>query len=442
MERSICMNYTFQDFSFAPVMEQVIKQLDFHEPTAIQKQVIPAVLEGKSVVGQSKTGSGKTHAFLLPLLNAIDENKQQVQVVITAPTRELATQLYNEVKQITRYADKNEIWTAKLLVGGTDKQKMMEKLKQPPKIVVGTPGRILDMIKENAISIYTANSFVIDEADLMLDLGFIQEVDQLLVRSHPKVQILVFSATIPQPLYYFLKKYLQQPVHVKISDDIYPEKMEHRLIYLKHRNEASIIAEISKVIQPYLAIIFTNGKEKANELAASLQEKGMEVGLIHGGLSPRERKRVLKEIQNLRYQYIVATDLAARGIDIKGVSHVINAQLPKEEDFYIHRVGRTARAGMEGTAISIYQSDDLSLIEKLEEKGLAFMYVDVRNGEWQDAKPWNQRVLRTKQGTDMDKEAWKRVKKAQKVKPGYKKKMKREKEIIKKRLSKTKHKKK
>lgn len=441
MGRSTCMNNTFQEFPFVPVMEQVIKQLKFQEPTPIQQQVIPAVLDGKSVIGQSKTGSGKSHAFLLPLLNGIDEDKNQVQAVITAPTRELATQLYDEVKKIVRYADKEGKWTAKLLVGGTDKQKMVGKLKQPPKIIVGTPGRILAMVKENAISIYSANSFVIDEADLMLDLGFIQEVDQLLVRCHPDVQILVFSATIPQALQHFFKKYLQHPLHIKIADEISPETMEHRLIYLKHREEATIIAEISKVIQPYLAIIFTNGKEKANELAASLQGKGIEAGLIHGGLSPRERKRVLKEIQNLRYQYIVATDLAARGIDIKGVSHVINAQFPKEEDFYIHRVGRTARAGMEGTAISIYQSEDLPLIKKLEEKGLVFTYVDVRDGEWHAAKPWNQRSLRSKQGTDIDKEAWKRVKKAKKVKPGYKKKLQQEKEAIKKRLSKSKYKK-
>ncbi|MCG3418684.1 DEAD/DEAH box helicase [Oceanobacillus sp. M65] len=414
----------FSEFSFHPIMQNVIERLGFKEPTEIQKKAIPSILKGTSVIGQSRTGSGKTHAFLLPMFNQIDTNKKEVQFVITAPTRELATQLYDEVKRIIHYADREKQWVAKLLIGGTDKQKMAEKLKQPPHIIVGTPGRILDLVKDEAVSIYSAKSFVVDEADLMLDMGFITDVDQLLVRSAKDIQLLVFSATIPQRLQHFFRKYLENPLYIKIKDHFSPETMEHQLIALKHRDEAQLLFEISKTIQPYLAIIFTNGKEKANQLAESLQQKGLKVGLIHGGLAPRERKRVLKEIQSLRYQYIVATDLASRGIDIKGVSHVINAQLPKEEDFYIHRVGRTARAGMEGTAISIYQDDDIKLIQKLEQKGLTFTYTDLRKGEWTEAKPWNQRKLRTNTTTDVEQEAWKRVKKAKKVKPGYKKKMK------------------
>ena len=429
-------NNNFRQFSFQPVLYDVIHQLKFQKPTEIQQQVIPAAIKGQSIIGQSHTGSGKTHAYLLPMFHQIDSEKSGVQFVITAPTRELATQIYEEVKKIIRYADQEDNWIAKLLVGGTDRQKMAEKLKSPPQIIVGTPGRILDLVNENAISIYSASTFVIDEADLMLDLGFIKEVDQLLVRSKKDIQLLVFSATIPQRLEHFFKKYLKNPLHVKIDDHLSPETMEHRLIALKHRSEADIITDLSKTIQPYLAIIFTNGKEHANQLDAQLQEKGLAAGLIHGGLSPRERKRVLKDIQNLRYQYIVATDLASRGIDIKGVSHVINAQLPKEEDFYIHRVGRTARAGMEGTAISLYNEADLKLIEKLEQKGLQFIYSDVKKGELVEAKSWNERRLRTKATTNIEQEAWKRVKKKKKVKPGYKKKMKQEQEAIKRQLSK------
>ncbi|MEC5422236.1 DEAD/DEAH box helicase [Virgibacillus sp. C22-A2] len=426
----------FSQFSFHPTLVEVTKRLEFREPTDVQMQVIPKVLQGRSIIGQSRTGSGKTHAFLLPLFNQLDTNKRQVQFVITAPTRELAMQIHEEVKKIIHYAGRNQQWISKLLVGGTDKQKMAEKLKEPPHIIVGTPGRILDLVKDGVISIYSATSFVIDEADLMLDMGFIEEVDQLLVRSKKDIQLLVFSATIPQRLQHFFKKYLNNALHVKVNDHFSPEKMEHRLIDLRHRNEADVIMDISKTIQPYLAIIFTNGKEIANKLAASLQEKGLDAGLIHGGLTPRERKRALKDIQSLRYQYVVATDLASRGIDIKGVSHVINAQLPKEENFYIHRVGRTARAGLEGTAISIYHENDVKLIEKLEQKGLKFTYADVKNGEWVDAKSWNERSLRTKVTTDIDKEAWKKVRKTNKVKPGYKKKMKQQQTSIKRQLTK------
>lgn len=276
----------------------------------------------------------------------------------------------------------------------------------------------------------------------MLDLGFINDVDQLLVRAKRDIQLLVFSATIPVRLQNFFKKYLENPIYVKVNDHFSPETMEHLLIAVKHKEKADIILEISKAINPYISIIFTNGKKQADELASELQEKGIDVGIIHGGLTPRERKRVLKDIQNLRYQYIVATDLAARGIDIKGVSHVINADLPKEEEFYIHRVGRTARAGMEGTAISLYQEADLKLIQKLEDKGLSFQYVDVKNGEWTKAKSWNDRQLRKNTTTDLEKEAWKRVPKVKKVKPGYKKKLKKQQVSIKKQLQKnTKHKK-
>lgn len=424
----------FNELSFNPLMENVIKQLNFTEPTEIQQRVIPKVLAGKSVIGQSHTGSGKTHAFLLPLFNQINTEKREVQFVITAPTRELALQLYEEVKKVIQYADKQGEWIPKLIVGGTEKQKMADQLRVPPHIVVGTPGRILDLVKGKSLSIYSATSFVVDEADLMLDLGFIDDVDQLLVRSKQDIQVLAFSATIPQKLEHFFKKYLKDPTYIKINDQFLPQTLEHRLIARRHRDDAELIIELSKLFHPYLAIIFTNGKEQADKLTASLQEKGLDVGLIHGGLSPRERKRALTQIQDLRYQYVVATDLASRGIDIKGVSHVINAQLPKEEDFYLHRVGRTARAGMKGTAISFYSEEDIKLIQLLEKKGVEFTYSDVRNGDWVQAKPWNKRVLRKQTTTDVEREAWKQVKRPKKVKPNYKKKMKKEQEAIKRNL--------
>ncbi|WP_077327015.1 DEAD/DEAH box helicase [Virgibacillus siamensis] len=430
------MQNEFERFPFKQEIQKAIQALQFNKPTEIQEKIIPDILNGTSVIGQSHTGSGKTHAYLLPLFNKIDENRQEIQLVITAPTRELAMQIHEEVKKIIQFAGMDNKWKAKLLVGGTDKKKMSEKLSQPPHIIVGTPGRILDLVTDDTISIYKADSFVIDEADLMLDLGFINDVDQLLIRSREDIQLLVFSATIPQRLEHFFRKYLENPLHVKIDNLPSPEKMEHRLIAQKHRDEADIIMDISKAIHPYLAIIFTNGKDLADKLAANLQQKGLETGIIHGGLKPRERKRVLKDIQNLRYQYIVATDLASRGIDIKGVSHVINAQLPKEEEFYIHRTGRTARAGLEGTAISLYGDDDLKLIQKLEQKGLEFTYCDVKNGSWRDAKSWNERGNRTKSSTDLDQQAWKQVKRTKKVKPGYKKKMKKQQEQIKKQLAK------
>src|SRR5699024_8870333 len=315
-------------------------------------------------------------------------------------------------------------------------KRMGEKLQTPPHIIVGTPGRILDFVKDGTLSIFNAASFVIDEADLMLDLGFIEEVDQLLVRTRKNVQTLVFSATVPERLQHFFKKYLVNPMYIQVKEELSPPTMIHQLIDRKHRSDADIIEQISKGIQPYLALIFTNGKETADNLQRELLGKGLSVGILHGGLTPRERNRVLKEIRQLRYQYVVVTDLASRGVDIEGVSHVINAQLPHDEEFYIHRVGRTARAGLEGTAISLYDAKDVPVIKRLTEKGITFNFVDIKNGEWKEAKAWNERHLRTKNTKDTDKEAWKYVRKNKKVKPGYKKKMKKEHDRIKKNLNK------
>lgn len=426
----------FEQLSLNETMLQIVRKLYFKKPTAIQREAIPYILSGKSIVGESQTGSGKTHAYLLPLLNQLDETKEEIQVVITAPTRELALQIFEEIKTMTELADKKDVWKARLIIGGLDRERMMKQLENPPHIVVGTPGRILDMVNEGVISIYKATSFVIDEADLMLDMKFIDKIDQLLVRSKKDVQILVFSATIPTPLQHFIQKYLSQPIHIKIDYGYTPKKLTHRIIALKHRDVIQMILDISNIIQPYVAIVFANSKESVDEIAAGLNKHGLNVGVLHGGLSSRERKRMVKAILDLKYQYIVATDLASRGIDIKGASHVINAELPKEAEFYIHRVGRTARAGLEGTAISFYREEDIPLIQKLEKRGISFLYSEIKNGEFVEAKRYNKRELRKQSMTRLDEEAWKYVKKPKKVKPGYKKKMKLQHEKIKRKLKK------
>lgn len=428
----------FKHLSLNDTILQVVEDLYFKEPTPIQREAIPQILAGKSIVGQSQTGSGKTHAYLLPILNEIEEEKEQVQAVITAPTRELAMQIYEEIRTITELANKKGIWKTRLIVGGLDRERMKKQLENPPHIIVETPGRILDMINEGAVSIYTAKSFVIDEADLMLDMKFIEVIDELLVRCKQDVQILVFSATIPTPLEHFIQKYLSQPIHIKIDHGYAPEKLTHRFIDQKHRDIVKLITEVSDIIQPYVAIIFANSKEAVEEIADGLNEHGLNVGVLHGGLSSRERKRMVKAILDLKYQYIVATDLASRGIDIKGASHVINAELPKEVEFYIHRVGRTARAGLEGTAISFYEEKDIPLMKKLEKRGITILYSEIKNGEFVEAKRYNRREARKKTVTNLDAQAWKYVKKPKKVKPGYKKKMKLEHERIKRRLKKKK----
>ncbi|MBM4762315.1 DEAD/DEAH box helicase [Bacillus sp. B15-48] len=424
----------FEEYEFKPFIVEAIRKLRFTEPTEIQKRLIPIILKGESAIGQSQTGTGKTHAYILPIIEKIKPELNEVQAVITAPTRELANQIYHEVLKIAEDASDAEKITARCFIGGTDKQRQIEKLKTQPHIVIGTPGRINDLVKDQALHIHRAKMLVVDEADLMLDMGFLHDVDQFAGRMPEKLQILVFSATIPEKLKPFLKKYMENPLYVQVNPrKVTAENIDHLIMPTRHRNKVSLVNAALQAFNPYLAIVFTNTKKKADEVADGLIAQGVKVGRIHGDLSPRERKRMMKQIQDLEYRYIVATDLAARGIDIEGVSHVINYELPSDLDFYIHRVGRTARANLSGTALTIYESSDEDALNKLEKLGVNFKHIDVKNAEVVEINDRNKRKKRQKQEDETELKAKSMVKKPQKVKPGYKKKMQADIDKIKKR---------
>ncbi|OAZ69496.1 MULTISPECIES: DEAD/DEAH box helicase [Bacillus] len=422
----------FDGYNLKPFIIDAVHRLGFYEPTDIQKRLIPAVLKNESVIGQSQTGTGKTHAYLLPILNRIDSDSDTVQAVITAPTRELANQIYQEALKITQGAEDGPIRT-KCFIGGTDKQKSIDKLKTQPHLVVGTPGRIADLIKAQALNVYKAQSLVIDEADLMLDMGFLEDVDYIGSRMPEQLQMLVFSATIPEKLKPFLKKYMENPKYAHVEPKrITAEKIEHVLVPSKQRDKDKLLFDMMSNLNPYLGIVFANTKNTADHIAKYLTEKGMRVGLLHGGLTPRERKKVMKQINDLEFTYVIATDLAARGIDIKGVSHVINYELPDDLDFYVHRVGRTARAGSSGQALTIYELSDEDALAKLEKMGIVFDYAELVNGEWKKGDDRHRRKNRKKTANEADQMAKRLVKKPKKVKPGYKKKMSYEMEKIRK----------
>lgn len=414
----------FKDFNFKAYIQAALDELNFIEPTEVQQRLIPVVRSGRDLVGESKTGSGKTHTFLLPIFEKLDENGTDVQVVITAPSRELATQIYQATKQIAEKSER-EIRVVNY-VGGTDKLRQIEKLKiSQPHIVIGTPGRIYDLVKSGDLAIHKAHTFVVDEADMTLDMGFLDTVDKIAGTLPKDVQILVFSATIPQKLQPFLKKYLNNPVMEKIkTSTVIADTIDNWLISTKGRHKNEQILEITKALNPYLAMIFVNTKERADELHAYLSGNGLKVAKIHGGIAPRERKRIMNQVKNLQFEYIVATDLAARGIDIEGVSHVINDAIPKDLSFFVHRVGRTGRNGLSGTAITLYQPSDDSDIRELEKMGVAFAPKVLKNGEFQETYDRDRRANREKSYQKLDTEMIGLVKKKKKkIKPGYKKKI-------------------
>lgn len=428
------MSTRFAQFALQSFILKAVNELGFAEPTEIQERLIPTILKGKSAIGQSQTGTGKTHAFLLPIIEKIDPKERKVQAVITAPTRELANQIYQEILKITKHCPDDQKITARCFIGGTDKQKVIGKLRNQPHIAVGTPGRMNDLVREQSLFVHHAKILVIDEADLMLDMGFLLDVDQMAAKMPTNLQMLVFSATIPENLQPFLKKYMENPTYIQIEPrQPTVEKLEHYLLARRHRDKISLCYETLQLINPYLAIVFVNTKKMADEVADQLSGKGLKVGRIHGDLSPRERKRMMKQINDLHYQYIVATDLASRGIDIEGVSHVINYELPTDLDFYIHRVGRTARAGFSGMAITLYEPSDEDALIRLEKRGIHMKEMDIRNQEWVEVDSRNKRKERPKKVNDLDRQARALVRKPKKVKPGYKKKMQAEMEKIKKR---------
>ena len=431
----------FERYEFKPFIIDAINKLGFYEPTEIQERLIPTILKGDSAIGQSQTGTGKTHAYILPIINKLDPARNEVQAIITAPTRELANQIYHEVLKISEQASHEEKFTARCYIGGTDKQRMIDKLKTQPQIVIGTPGRINDLVKEKALFVHTASMLVIDEADLMLDMGFIEDIDQFASKMPEKLQMLVFSATIPEKLKPFLKKYMENPKYVQVDpQQATAEKIEHLLLPSRHRDKIGLVHSALVTFNPYLAIVFANTKKKVDEVADGLIQKGLKVGRIHGDLSPRERKRVMKQVQDLEFQYLVATDLAARGIDIQGISHVINYELPTDLDFYIHRVGRTARAGSSGVALTVYEQSDEDALVRLEKMGIAFKYIDLKKGELSVIEERNKRQNRKKKEDSGEALAKSLVSKPKKVKPGYKKKMQWEMDKIKKRQNRLKKK--
>ncbi|MGT2926020.1 DEAD/DEAH box helicase [Streptococcus cuniculipharyngis] len=416
------MNFT--DFNFKPSIQAALADLKFIQPTPVQEKLIPLVLSGRDIVGESKTGSGKTHTFLLPIFQQLDETSQQVQAVITAPSRELATQIYKACQQLASFSEQ-EIRLANY-VGGTDKQRQIERLKtHQPHLVVGTPGRIYDLVQSGDLDIHKAKTFVVDEADMTLDMGFLDTVDRIAARLAKDVQILVFSATIPQKLQPFLKKYLTNPMMEKIkTQTVIADTIDNWLVSTKGRDKNGQILEMIQGMQPYLAMIFVNTKTRAEELHQYLVANGLKVAKIHGNVPPRERKRIMNQVKNLDYQYIVATDLAARGIDIEGVSHVINDEIPQDLSFFVHRVGRTGRNGLSGTAITLYKPSDDSDIRELEKLGISFVPKVLKHGELQDTYDRDRRLNREKSQQKLDTEMIGLVKKKKKkIKPGYKKKI-------------------
>lgn len=420
----------FSDYSFKESTRFFIEENGFKEPTPIQAKVIPSVIKGRDVIGISDTGTGKTHAFLIPIMERIDINRNEVQAVITAPTRELALQLYMRAADMS---DALEGLRVRLISGGIDKNKQNSTLKMQPHVVIGTPGRIKDLfLNEKTLRIEKASILVIDEADMTLEFGFLEDIDAFASKMRSDLQMLSFSATIPQGLEVFLKKYMHEPLLVRSEDKDHKSapKIEHILIPCKHLSYEEKLLEVLKGFTPYVCLIFANTRAIAASAAQLLRDHGYDLIELHGDMTSRARKNAMRNLMNLDKSYIVASDIAARGIDIKGVSHVISLGFPNEIDFYIHRAGRCGRAGMSGTCYALYQKSDENAIHSLINKGISFKHQNIKNGIWEETKdPFKKKEYKSDELEQKITQIVNRKKKV--VKPGYKKKRKAEVEKLK-----------
>lgn len=350
------MKSKFTGMGLSAYLIEALERKRIFEPTPIQNEAIPPILEGKDVLAQSQTGSGKTLAFLLPLIQRIHAEREELQLLILSPTRELTMQTAKEVESVIE----GRPITSVALVGGTDIQRQIQRLKKRPQIIIGTPGRVLDLIIRKKVTAHTIKALVIDEADQMLDMGFMKEIERIINSTKRDRQLCLFSATLPAPIIQLAETMMKQPVKIHIRpEEKMAKEIEHVYFLTKDRDKDELICKLARLYNPYLGVIFTNTKDRAQILSMIMGRRGFSVDTIHGDLPQRSRKHVMEKFREGKIQFLVATDLAARGLDIEGVTHVFNYELPRDKEQYIHRVGRTGRAGESGLAISVVSPTEL-----------------------------------------------------------------------------------
>jgi len=360
------MTISFTDLGLSDARVEQLEQLGFTSPTAIQAQAIPQLLAGKDVVGQSQTGTGKTAAYSLPLLERIDVKHSVVQALILTPTRELAQQITQAIEDM--WGDRRlKVLT---VCGGQSIERQIRSLRRGVQIVVGTPGRVIDLLDRRELNLEEAEWVVLDEADEMLSMGFIDDVKKILRKTPSERHTTCFSATMPWAIRDLIQQFLRDPVTIKVKQpELTPTRIEQR-IYTVPRSWTKIKAlqPILEMEDPEAAIVFVRTKRSAGEVTQKLQAAGHNVDEYHGDLSQSQRERLVQRFRNGRVKIVVATDIAARGLDVEDLSHVINYDLPDNAETYIHRIGRTGRAGKTGTAISLIQPMDRYLLRRVERK--------------------------------------------------------------------------
>jgi ATP-dependent RNA helicase DeaD len=355
---------TFADLGLSKPVLDALEHLGYKEPTPIQQETIPLLLQGRDVIGQAQTGTGKTAAFGLPLLDYLDPSDKEVQALVLTPTRELCIQV---TQALRAYGQKRGIEVVAVF-GGAPIKDQASRLKSEAQVVVGTVGRVMDMIRRHYLFLDSARYVVLDEADEMLDLGFFEDVEDILGRCPSGRQTALFSATMPPPIKKLAETRMYDPVTIKVkAAQLTIDTVAQFHLEVSDKDKPDRLAEVLKAERPEQAIIFARTKIGVDRLARRLGDKGLRVKTLHGDMTQGARDGVMIAFKGGRERLLVATDVAARGLDITGVSHVVNYDIPNSPDIYVHRIGRTGRAGETGRAITLItpkQREDLAAIER------------------------------------------------------------------------------
>jgi ATP-dependent RNA helicase DeaD len=353
----------FTSLGISSEMENVLAKLGITVPTPIQTKVIPALLKEKDVMAKAQTGSGKTHAFALPMVDRSDETSSAIQGIIVTPTRELSIQIAGVLKQLTKKKKHSGVLA---MYGGQSHEEEIKELEKKISFVVGTPGRILDQIKRGNLDLSSVKFFVLDEADEMLQIGFLNKVEEIIRATPSNRQMMLFSATLPAPIKKLAHKYMSKPLTIEIDEDAAPSSINQFAIFTIEKAKQETIVQLVEAFNPEKALIFCRTKRRVSKLYQVLRSKGIVAGELHGDIPQEKREEVMEAFRKREIPLLIATDVASRGLDIEGVTHVFNYDIPENTETYTHRIGRTGRAGAEGVSYTLYTAEDRPVLDKIE----------------------------------------------------------------------------
>ena len=355
---------TFEEMCLDTRIMRAIAEMGFEQPSPIQAQSIPIAVEGKDMIGQARTGTGKTASFGIPMLQRINPKDKNLQAIVLCPTRELAIQSANEIRKLAKFLHGIKVLP---IYGGQEISKQIRSLKGGVQIVIGTPGRVMDHLRRHTLKPQTVDIVVLDEADEMLNMGFREDIETILGQLPEERQTMLFSATMPKPILEIAKRYLHEPEIVKvIQKELTVPKIEQYYYEANPRKKNEVLSRLLDMYDPSLSLVFCNTKRKVDELVADLKGRGYFAEGLHGDMKQSQRDRVMNGFRNGRTDILVATDVAARGIDVDDVEAVFNYDVPQDDEYYVHRIGRTGRAGREGRAFTLVVGKEIYKLKDIQ----------------------------------------------------------------------------